>query len=178
MTATVDLTEALILASLRSMLLSLLSCVEVIRAETNRVPEPVGPDFCLLTPMLRTRLSTNITSWRDGFFATPPVPGTRRDMQPTQLTVQVDVHGPNSANTTQIIATLFRSDVVTATFDALGSGVQALYAEEPRQSPFTNDSDQIEYRWTIDLVLQANITVTTAQDFAGVVKVGLTNADA
>jgi hypothetical protein len=177
MVATVDLTETMILASLRAVLMGFLPAIEVITAQVNRVPEPIGPDFVVMTPIGRERLATNIANWTDGFFASPQVAGTRKDMQPTKLTVQLDVHGPASANNTQIITTLFRSDVATTAFEALGRDVQALYAEDAHQSPFSNDSDQTESRWTIDVVLQANITVTSPQEFADIVTIGLINVD-
>lgn len=50
-----------ILSAVRSVLLDLLpSGVEVIRAQSNRVPQPLSPDHCVLTPLRRERISTNI----------------------------------------------------------------------------------------------------------------------
>lgn len=179
MSVTLGLTETAAIGALRAVLLTLLPPgVEILRAEINRVAEPAGPDFCMLTPISRTRLTMTVSSWVDGSFATPPGPGIRQDCQETQITVQLDIHGPNSADNTQIITTLFRSEVVTAGFDALGLGVQTLYAEDARQTPFINDSAQIEYRWTVDLVLQVNPVVTSPQQFAAALSAGLISADA
>lgn len=170
-TVTLGLTEAAALNALRAVLIGIMPAgLEILRSEVNRVAEPLGPDFIMLTPILRSRLTMTVSSWTDGFFATPPVPGTRQDMQETQITVQLDIHGPNSADNTQIITTLFRSDVATSAFDAQALGVQTLYAAEPRQSPFINGEQQIEYRWTVDLVLQVNPVVTSPQQFAGTLK--------
>lgn len=179
MSVTISLTETAILGALRTVLLGMLPAgIEVIRAEINRVPEPVGADFVLMSPILHERLATNIVTWFDGFFSVPPVPGVRMDLQPIKLTVQLDVHGPASADNTQIITTLFRGEVATAAFDALSIGVQTLYAEDARQSPFTNEADQVEFRWTIDLALQANPIVISPQDFAAQLHAGLISADA
>jgi hypothetical protein len=167
MSATLSLTEAQTLAALRTVLIGLLPAgIEIIRAEGNRIPEPRGADFVVMTPMRRERLSTNIATWSDGALLAPQVPGTRSDMQPSKVSVQLDIHGPLSADTTQIITTLFRSDVMFNAFAFTGVAVQALYADEAHQAPFINAEQQVEYRWVCDVTLQANPAVTSPQDFA------------
>jgi len=42
--------------------------VEVIQAQDNRVPEPVGSDYVTMTPLRRTRLSTNVDTPTDVTF--------------------------------------------------------------------------------------------------------------
>lgn len=61
MVAQVNMGDTQLLAVVRAVLLGLLPPgIEVIRAFGNRVPEPVGSDFCVLSPPhIRTRLSTN-----------------------------------------------------------------------------------------------------------------------
>lgn len=61
MSASVNLGDTQVLTVVRTVLLGLLPPgTEVIRAYGNRVPEPLGPDFCVLTPpQRRDRLSTN-----------------------------------------------------------------------------------------------------------------------
>jgi hypothetical protein len=86
--------------------------------------------------------------------------GQREDIQPTQITIQLDVHGPNSADNVQTISTLFWSDA-----DYSASNIEALYCSDPHQLPFINGEMQVEERWTIDLVLQANPVVTTSQEY-------------
>jgi hypothetical protein len=60
-TALVSFADTQVLTVVRTVLLGLLPPgTEVIRAYGNRVPEPLGPDFCVLSPPhIRTRLSTN-----------------------------------------------------------------------------------------------------------------------
>jgi hypothetical protein len=164
--ASIDLTETIILGALRLVLLTLFPALEIVRGEINRVPEPPGDDFIVMTPMMRTRLGSTISTWHDGWFDSPQVPGTRMETEPTQITVQLDVHGPASADNVQIISTLCRSEAMTAAFDQTGLALQILYASDPRQTPFINAEQQIEFRWSIDAVLQANPVVTLPQDFA------------
>lgn len=102
-------------------------------------------------------------------------------LQPTKFRLQIDVHGPNSADNAQIISTMMRDDYGVMFFNSLpGTGglVVPLYADDPRQTPFSNDQQQVEDRWTIDAALQVNAAVLLPQQFAGNVAVGLINVDA
>jgi hypothetical protein len=168
MPATLSLTETQIIAALRSVMLDLLpDGMEVIRTEINRVPEPTGPDYATLTPTLRERIETNIDSFIDSQIAGPTAtPGRRDSLIPTRITIQIDVYGPASADNAQILYTALRDEYATIAFNALAADVQPLYADEPRQSAFDNGEQQTEFRWSLDMVLQANIIVSTPQDFA------------
>lgn len=176
MPATLTNTETQAMTVLRAFLLGILPIgVPVIRAEVNRAPEPNAADFAVLTPINRTRLSTNIVGYTDGW---PHAPGTRTATQPTQVTIQIDVHGPMSADNAQIISTLLRDSYACEAFAASGYDIAPLYAGEPRQIPFDNGENQTEWRWTIDAVLQVNTTVVVSQDFAGQVQIGIHEIDA
>jgi len=87
-------------------------------------------------------------------------------LQPIKFTAQLDVHGPNSADNSQIITTLFRDDYGVEQFAASGFDVTPLYASEPRQMPFLNENQQIEERWSVDAVMQCNPVVNVPQQFA------------
>ena len=225
MTASLILTESQILTVLRSFLLDILpSGIEVIRGQDNRVPEPAGPNFVEITPMFRSRLSTNVitdddtagvgsisdstmtvTSMIAGAFAigqgvrgdtvasgttitdlgtatggtgtyvvsptqtvvtTTLQAGTLQEEQSTEMMVQIDVHGPSSGDNSQIISTLIRSEYAVTQMALPGYDMTTLYAEDPRQMPFLNGEQQIEDRWSVDVVLQVNPVVTVPQDFA------------
>jgi hypothetical protein len=168
-------TETQAITALRGFLLGVLSLgVEVIRAEINRVPEPRSPDFAILTPTERMRLSTNVITYTDGY---PGSPSVRTVMQPTQITVQIDVHGPASADNAQIITTLLRDDYACQIFAASGYDIAPLYTSEPHQIPFFNGEQQVEFRWIIDAVLQTNTKITMPQDFAASTNIGLIDVD-
>ena len=158
----ISLTEYATFAALRSVLLSWLPAgVEVIRAQQNRVPTPKGADFVAMLPVFRERLSTNVSSFPDT--------ASRRDMQSTRVTVQLDIVGPNSADNAQVVSTLFRSEVAAAAFAATGADVAPLFAADPRQLPFGDGEQQTDERWVLDVVLQANVATNTPQDSAGTV---------
>lgn len=153
------------IAALRAFLISVLPVgVEVVKGQDNRVPQPIGADCVTMTPILRGRLSTNVVTHSDGW---PTQAQERHALQPTQVTVQLDIHGPNSSNTAQIISTLFRDGYGCDRFAETGFDVQPLFCSDPRQVPFLNEAQQIEMRWVIDAVMQANPIVTSAQEFAG-----------
>lgn len=92
--------------------------------------------------------------------------GVRAVMQPVEVTVQIDIHGPSSADNAQIITTLLRDEYAFDQFAASGFDVSPLYANDPRQMPFSNGEQQIENRWVVDAVLQCNPVLTVPQQFA------------
>jgi hypothetical protein len=218
MPVSISPTQSEVQTALRSFLLSILpDGTEVIEGQDNDVAEPIGPDFVVMTPILRNRLSTNIDDYVDATFTGSiagttltvsdvhagalvvggPVygaaiaPGTvissfgtgtggvgtyavnnaqtvapgliasgsARMTQPTQLTVQIDIHGPNSPEHAQIVSTLLRDDYATQRFKELNPDVCPLFAGDPREIPFSNAEQQLEFRWIVDAVLQVNATV-------------------
>ena len=98
-------------------------------------------------------------------------------LTPTQVTVQLDVHGPNSADNVQRIATLLRDDYAVQYFASSGFDIAPLYAGVPHQAPFLNDQQQAEFRWVLDAVLQCNPVLVVPQQFADQLVVGLIDVD-
>jgi hypothetical protein len=239
MAIAISLVEASIFKALGDFLTSILpAACGVYKAQVNRVPEPIGPDFVMMTPIGRERLETNVDGYGDSVFkgsiagmlltvtefdyGTPiavgsPVfgvgvadntvvsalgsgsggagtytvgpsqtvagpivlaAGGETMLQPTQATVQLDVHGPNSADNAQIISTMFRDDYAVQALAASGFDLAPLYAGEPHQAPFMNAEQQVEYRWVVDAVLQVNPVLTVPQQFADQLVAGVIDVDA
>lgn len=233
-----SLTEDQTFIALRSFLVACLPAgTEVIQAQTNRVPEPAGTEFVLMTKSTRERISTNKDDYVDAVFTgsiaivsptstiltitavgfgalatgrtllgtniaantivlgqltgTPggigtysvSVPqniasqkiaaGVMNSLQPVKFTAQLDVHGEFSADNVHIISTLFRDEYGVELFKASGFDVTPLYASEARQLPFKNGEQQIETRWTMDVVMQCNPIVTVPQYFADQLNFGV-----
>lgn len=246
-----------VLTVLRALLLDILPAgVEVIQAQDNKVSEPAGDDFVLMTPRSRHRLSTNVDGYMDCAFAasiasnvmtvtavaigkivppaqifspsfpldqkfyilnqisgsppggpgtyavtpgTPdvapstqvgvfiigqsPIEGTKfasgvdAMLQPTDFLVQLDVHGPNSGDNSQIISTMLWDEQAFDFFEAADKNCEPLYCDDPRQMPFANDQQQVENRWVIEAHIQVNAVVTAPQQFADQVTIGLINVD-
>jgi hypothetical protein len=103
--------------------------------------------------------------------------GVRADLEETELTVQLDIHGPVSGDSTKIIEALWRSEYATAAFEADGVAVAPLFADDARQMPFLNAEQQFEYRWTLDLHMEIVPIIGTLQQFADEVVVTTIEVD-
>lgn len=169
-----EVTEDQIMAALRAFLMGLeLAGVDpddIIQSQVNRVPEPKAADFIVMTPAYRRRIATNVETW------TGPDPAELRAERDTEITVQLDVHGPNGADNAQTIATLWRSGYGC---DAIDPPIfQPLYASDGHQAPFINAEKQYENRWVMSLLMQANVAVSTPMEFADTISVTIIEADA
>lgn len=96
----------------------------------------------------------------------------------TEAVVQIDVHGPNSAQNAQVISTLLRDDYGVQLFAQSGFDVTPIHADEPKQIPFINGEKQWEDRYVIEAHLQINPVVEAPQQYAETVTVGLIDVDA
>ncbi len=79
---TPSITQSNVLAALRSFLIAILPAtgsdgkpISVIAAQQNRVPEPAGSDFVIMTPLRRPRIETNVDTYEDAKF-TGQIAGT------------------------------------------------------------------------------------------------------
>lgn len=173
---TLSLTESNTLQALGNFLVSVLPTgTAVVVGQDNLVASPQAANYAVMTPILRTRLATNWTDYSDGY---PSNPQTRADTHATQVTVQVDTFGPASADNAHLIQTLLRSDWGADQFVTSGFGVSPLYTSDPRQLKFTDESSQVQQRWSTDCVLQVNPTVTVPQQFADQLAVGVIDVQA
>lgn len=164
---TPDITEDTLMAAVRAFLIGLeLTGVDpddVIQAQANRVPEPKAENFVLMTPTYRRRVATNVETWETAPDPAP-APDTLRMQRNTEVTVQLDIHGPAGADNAAVIATTWRSDYGCRTIDP--TICQPLYATDGHQAPFINAEKQYEYRWIMSLLMQANMAVSTQAEFA------------
>ncbi|WP_160286392.1 phage neck terminator protein [Pseudomonas knackmussii] len=168
MPSTVNVTEADLFVALRSFLLAVLGdTFQVFKSQNNQVAMPTGA-FVMMTPLFIDGLSTNVVTY-------DAANDERHDTRTTQFRVQLDVYGPGASANSNIIATLFRSEYAT---DLMASGpLQPFYATEPKQNVMTNSEAQYEDRWTFELYMQFNPTVTSPQQFADALQIGLVEVD-
>jgi len=104
--------------------------------------------------------------------------GVTKVTQNTKLMIQLDVHGPMSADNAQIISTLLRDEYGVSLFDPDNSGVCPLFADDPKQMPYSNEQQQVENRWVIEVALQVNPTVVIPQQYADVLSIIPLSVDA
>ena len=125
MAITLAPTQSDIMAALRTFLLSILPAgTDVVQTQINRVPEPRGSDFVLMTPIRRTRLETNVDSYADVAFV-GSIAGTTLTVTEVEL------------GTIQIGAVLFGSNIVTGSAISgflTGSGGVGTYSVTPAQN--------------------------------------------
>lgn len=163
-------TESQVLTKVRDFLLAATSNeLEVVQGQQNRVPEPDGSEFVVFWPAGRHRIATNSSTY--------DVLGEVREITvPMELIVQADVHGDTSdaADRAQTIYALWRDYFGC---DILGDVAQPLFSEDPVQLPFENGEKQVENRWVVRLHMQANMTVSTPQDFADTLTLELVEVD-
>lgn len=172
MTVTIDITEAQIMAALRTFLIGVLpDGVEVVRGQDNRVGEPPSADFIVMTPVTRTRVSTNFDTWSNLVDL-----DNMTSQRGTFVDIQLDIHGDNGADYAQIITTVWRDEWAVSSIE--GAIFAPLYASDGHQLPFINGEKQYEDRWIVDLFLHVKPTVTFDQDFATSANVSLVAIDA
>ena len=148
--------------------------IEVVQAQDNQVPEPIADNFAIMTLLFRDRLGMNVVSYTDGF---PDGEQTRQTMQPTQFTVQLDLHGPLSQDMVQVVTTLFTDEFGFSKFEEANFDVRPLYCGQARQMPFINGEQQVEFRWTVDLTMEAKPVVSTDQQFAAELRIETVSVD-
>jgi hypothetical protein len=144
------------------------TAIPVVRGQDNNVPEPDQDDWVEVTPGPRSRIGTVEISYEDPAInqTEPPyVVGTIIYTQPTQVNVQVDIHGPFSAQNAQIVMTLFFSFDACWFFAQINPNIAPIDVTEPKQLAFVNEGSQYEDRWTMDLSVQANISTRRPQQF-------------
>lgn len=167
-TAAISITEDELMDVVGGFTTSILGNIPVARGQDNRVPEPLGPNFVIITPILRRQLSTTRHENDD----TINIIFVDR---PTEAHLQIDIYGPISTDNAQIFTTLFRDSYGTEAM--AGTGVQPLWCDDGRQMPLVNGEEQYEARWMINAVVQINPAVSTPAQFADTVTVDMIKAD-
>ena len=155
-----------VFTALRAVIITIVSC-PVIRTQVNRVPPPVGA-YVAMTQTGGAPLSTNTDTWT----ATE-----KTVLRPEQFTIQIDCYGAGSGDDARAIAALMRDAYACDLMAASNPNIQPMYAGDARQMPLVDGESQYEERWTFDVVLQINPTITMPQQSANALQVGLLNVD-
>jgi hypothetical protein len=169
MPLTLTPTEDDLATAVRALLVAILPAgTPVIQGQPNRVAEPGADNYVVFTPIAQQRLSTNVDEYLAGG-------ATKRITMDNQAGFQLDIHGDQSSNMTNLINLLWRDDF--SVVELAGSGVFPLYADEPHQAPFINAENQYENRWVMTVYMQANPVVIVPQDSADTLTIQLYEAD-
>lgn len=83
-----------------------------------------------------------------------------------EITIQVSAFGTGAQDAIQALVILFRDFEASDWMRANGNIAAPLYASEPRNLNFVNDSNQYESAWSADFRLNVCVTTTIPQAFA------------
>lgn len=131
------------------------------QAQANRVPMPKG-QFCILTPLRFTRLSTTRDIKQD---TGTPSTSAMGYTEVRQADIQVDIYGDNAGDRAVALETLFASSYGYEKIKAIDDRLAPLYSTAAIQAPMINAESQWQERYTLTLSLQAHITVSLPQDY-------------
>jgi len=153
MTVTTNITESDVLSALRTVIIGVIDC-DVVQGLDNNVPMPQS-GFISLTPITQNRLSTNTESYSE-------TDGTKTITQALQYGVQIDCYGDDASTWAWILTTILRDGYACLRMPA---NIQPMYATDPQMAPIVDGENQYNSRWLLTAVLQANVSMTFAQDF-------------
>jgi hypothetical protein len=152
------------------------STTEVIQELGNRVPTPKS-DFVLMSRLVLGKVSTPVVNYIDQPSSVPSIASIElvTSKQPTNYAIQMDCYG-DTAND--------RATMISAEWPTLRTcellqqyGIQPLWNEDPRQTPFITGEKQYSHRWVVVLHLQYNPAVSLGQDFMSEAEVSIINVD-
>ncbi len=131
------------------------------QAQANRVPMPKG-QFCILTPLRFTRLSTTREIKQDSGSSDTSAMGYT---EVRQADIQVDIYGQGAGDRAIALETVFTAGYAYEKIKVIDSRLAPLYSTSAIQAPMIDAESQWEERYTMTLSLQAHITVSFPQDY-------------
>ncbi|MFZ4835763.1 phage neck terminator protein [Rouxiella sp. Mn2063] len=136
-------------------------CGSVQQAQVNRVPMPKG-EFCILTPLRFTRLSTTRDIKAD---TGNPSDSAMGYTEVRQADIQVDIYGDGAGDRAIALETVFTSGYGYDKIKSIDSRLAPLHSSAAIQAPMINAESQWQERYVVTLSLQAHITVSFPQDY-------------
>lgn len=136
-------------------------CGKVQQAQVDRVPMPKG-EFCIMTPLRFTRLSTTRDIKQD---TGNPADSAMGYTEVRQADIQIDIYGDKAGDRAIALETVFTSGYGYEKIKALDERLSPLYSSAAIQAPMINAESQWQERYIITLSLQAHITVSFPQDY-------------
>lgn len=164
MTHVPSVTDEQIFTALRGWVMGAVLLSDCQQGPIDRASMPKG-DFVIMSPLNRTRLSLNTTSY--------PTQSTAANALSFDYAIQLDAYGPSAGDTLSVLFDSWYSDQA---FELLRpQGVSPLWAEEPRFVPLIDGEKQYENRWTTTVHLQFKPSITDPQQSASTVTLNPAN---
>jgi hypothetical protein len=156
-----------VLTKVRAFLLTIVPAgTPVIRGPVNRASQP-PVDHVIFTPVLRTRLRTNVHEDDSVTQETTTEEGAR-------VSVQFDFYGEKGGDWSAAAETMWRDDYAV---NILSPEASPLYTDTANMVPLVTGEDQFLERFVLTAVLQWNIRVTVPQQSALAAEAELINVD-
>ena len=111
----------------------------VMQGQQNRVPPP-KKKFVVMQEIGRSRLATNLRN----YYAEGDNE-LQQNITSTEISIQIDIYGPDSADIAQQFEILFRDYIAT---DFFPKNIAPLYCENFRQIALQDTEKQYNQRWT------------------------------
>lgn len=164
----IHITRTMLVTALRAFIMSIVGGVRVIRTPVNRAAMPTDA-FIALTPGAVIPLATTTHA---------VVAGEQQIKRSSQFNCQVDCYGIDSGDMAETITMLFRDAFAADYFARQSFEIAPLFADDEHQLPIVTGEEQYVERWSFNVALQFNPIVTTSQQSANMLTVGIISVDA
>lgn len=150
-------TDQVLVEALRAFVLAFVApTLPVVRGMADAVSKPAGPQYVVITPLTTVRHATNLHDY-DGEAEQQTI------TQRTTRRVQLDFYGSGADALAVTCSTLLRDAVAVSWF--ADYGVTPLHAEDATAMPEPDGRGRWTKRWTMDVLMQFDGTVTVPQPY-------------
>ncbi|EIC83986.1 hypothetical protein [Serratia sp. M24T3] len=154
-----SLSQSDMFTALRKFLLLLVD-VPVIQSQQNKVSIPEG-NFIAMTSLGEDVKSTNRIDYDNG----TSTPGDEVHQRTALWRVQLDCFGSESESMAGLISTTFRSEWACEAFKSFGYPLAPVSTGDLRQTAFINSESGYGDRWTLDVTLVIDRSITLPRYF-------------
>lgn len=167
MSVSIDITDQDVYTALVTLLATIVpSGTPIVQGLDNQVAMP-ATGFVLMTGLGIERLGTNVDV-NNGTTL------TQTSQMAARYTVQLDFVGPLAQSWAMQVQALFRDEYAA---DLMPANIQPLYADDPMLIPLVNAESQYEQRWKVTAAIQYKPTITTPQQSATSLSIGIKPID-
>lgn len=131
----------------------------VFRGNQSRMVLPPTNEYCIYTPLYRSRIGTNVYSF-DGAEVPDAENAPETYTESVDTTVQIDFYGPNASRYAQGMETAARADIANRYFRQNEVDLRVLYSTAPRNLTGLDASQQYVSRWSVDLHVQFDTAIS------------------
>jgi hypothetical protein len=167
MSVTIDISDQDVFTALVSLFGTFLPTnTPVVQGLDNQVSMP-ATGFVLMTSSGMERMGTNVNV----FSSTAQ---TNAILAPIKYAINIDFVGPLAQAWAMEFQALFRDEYAT---DLMPANIQPLFADDLMHIPLVDAESQFEQRWRVSAAMHYAPTITTTQQSATVIGIGIEPID-